>query len=134
MKERPIGVTILAVLAGIVAVLSAIHALQFLGILPFFLGGVNLHATNLWYALMWALMVWIYVWLVRMLWNVDPQGWLFLVIISMFELIMAGFNLLQPGVTFSDLSVTFLLNGLILIYCMLPSTRAAFGTPAAKKM
>jgi The Golgi pH Regulator (GPHR) family protein len=32
-KERPIGVTILAILAGIAAVLAAIHALQFLGIL-----------------------------------------------------------------------------------------------------
>ena len=30
-KERPIGVTILAILAGIAAVIAAIHALQFLG-------------------------------------------------------------------------------------------------------
>ena len=32
MRERPIGVTILAILAGIAAVLAAIHALQFLGL------------------------------------------------------------------------------------------------------
>ena len=31
MRERPIGVTILDILA-------AIHALQFLGIIPFFIG------------------------------------------------------------------------------------------------
>ena len=37
-KSRPIGVTILAILSGIAAVLAAIHALQFLGILPFFIG------------------------------------------------------------------------------------------------
>ena len=36
MRGRPIGVTILAILAGIAAVLAAIHALQFLGIIPFF--------------------------------------------------------------------------------------------------
>ena len=39
-KERPVGVTILAILAGIAAVLAAIHALQFLGIIPFFIGSV----------------------------------------------------------------------------------------------
>ena len=38
MKERPIGVTILAILAGVAAVLAAIHALQFLGIFPFVVG------------------------------------------------------------------------------------------------
>ena len=38
MRERPIGVTILAILAAVAAVLAAIHALQFLGIIPFFIG------------------------------------------------------------------------------------------------
>ena len=38
MRARPIGVTILAILAGVAAVLAAIHALQFLGIIPFFVG------------------------------------------------------------------------------------------------
>ena len=37
MKERPIGVTILAILAGIAAVIAVVHALQFLGIFPFFI-------------------------------------------------------------------------------------------------
>src|SRR2546423_1211864 len=40
MKQRPVGVTILAILAGVAAVLAAINALQFLGILPFFVGPV----------------------------------------------------------------------------------------------
>ena len=40
MKERPIGVTVLAILAGVAAVLAAINALQFLGIFPFFIGSV----------------------------------------------------------------------------------------------
>ena len=38
MRERPIGVTILAILAGVAAVLAAIHALQFLGLFPIVLG------------------------------------------------------------------------------------------------
>ena len=37
-KHRPIGVTILAILAGIAAVIAVYHTLQFLHILPFTLG------------------------------------------------------------------------------------------------
>jgi hypothetical protein len=29
--------------------------------------------------------------------------------------------------TWSDVSVSFIINGLILIYCMLPGTKRAFG-------
>ncbi|MGZ6364976.1 MAG: hypothetical protein ACXWPS_03315 [Ktedonobacteraceae bacterium] len=42
MRSRPIGVTILAILAGIAAVLAAVHALQFLGIFPFFFSPLGL--------------------------------------------------------------------------------------------
>ena len=75
-KERPIGVTILAILAGIAAVLAAIHALQFLGIIPFFIGPsrYKVHAFSFWYALMYALLVWVYIWLTTMLWRVEPQA------------------------------------------------------------
>ena len=38
--HRPIGVTILAILAGILAVLAAIHALQGLGIFPYVIGPI----------------------------------------------------------------------------------------------
>src|SRR5437763_13874950 len=88
VKERPVGVTILAILAGIAAVLAAIHALQFLGILPFFIGssGYKVHAFSFWYALMYGLLVWVYIWLAQMLCRVERQAWLFLVMITMFYL------------------------------------------------
>ncbi len=38
MKKRPFGVTVLAILAGLAAVLAGVHALQFLGIIPFAFG------------------------------------------------------------------------------------------------
>ena len=60
MKSRPFGVTVLAILAGIAAVLAAIHALQSLGIFPFVIGPFKVHAfRNFWSFLMWALMVWV---------------------------------------------------------------------------
>jgi hypothetical protein len=128
MRERPVGVTILAILAGIAAVIAAIHALQFLGIIPFFIGGtVPVRYFSFWYALMYGLLVWVYIWLTRMLWRVEPQAWLFLVIITVFYLILDFISLLGKS-TWQDVSVSILVNAIILLYCMLPGVRTAFGT------
>ena len=126
-KERPLGVTILAILAAVAAVLAAIHTLQFLGIIPFFIGSVPLRTFNFFYAIMWALLVWVYVWLVQMLWRVDRAAWLFLVIITSFNLILDFVAMLGKS-SWQDVSVSFIVNGIILIYCMLPGVRNAFGT------
>ena len=116
MKSRPFGVTVLAVLAGIVAFFAAIHTLQSLAILPYFIGPFVVRDFSLWYALMWGLMVWVYVWLVRMLWNVDKQAWLFLCVITVFNLVLDFTVMLSLSGTWSDVSLSFLLNGLILVY------------------
>ena len=128
-KVRPIGVTILAILAGIAAVIAAIHALQFLGIFPFVVGpsGYTVHFFSFWYALMYGLLVWVYIWLTMALWRVEPGAWIFLVIVTLFYL---SIDLLQMigASTWQDVSFSILLNGLILLYCMLPGVRTAFGT------
>jgi len=130
-KHRPFVITILAILAGIAAVFAGVHFLQALGILPYFLGAFKFRDFNLWYALMWGLMVWVWVWLVRMLWNVDRQAWMFLAVITVFNLILDTTALVFGGVgtSFSDYSVSFILNGLILLYVMLPATKRAFDVP-----
>jgi hypothetical protein len=127
MKSRPFGVTVLAFLAGALAVLSGIHALQALGILPYFIGEFSVHAFNFWSFLMWALMVWVYVWLVQMLWRVDKQAWLFLAVITVFNLIL-DFTVMLGAGAWSDVSISFILNAIILIYVMLPGVKKAFDT------
>jgi hypothetical protein len=125
--KRPFPVTLLAILAGIAALFAGIHALQSLGIFPYLFGPFKLHAFNFWNFLMWALMVWVWVWLVRMLWNVDPQAWMFLAVITVFNLILDFMAMVMSTTTFSDVSLSFLLNAIILLYCMLPGTKRAFG-------
>ncbi len=128
--KRPFGVTLLAVLAGIAALLAVIHTLQMLHILPVnLLGGMEMKfwTFDVIGALMWGLLAAIYIWLVKMLWNVDPQGWLFMVILSTLNLILAFVSLLGQS-SWQLLAPTILINGLILIYCLLPGTKAAFGT------
>jgi hypothetical protein len=127
--KRPFGVTLLAILAGIAAVLAGIHALQSLGIFPFVFGPFKVHAFSFWNFLMWGIMVWIYIWLIQMLLKLDQSAWLFLAVITTFNLILDFTVMLGSTTTFSDVSVSFLLNAIILIYCMLPGTRRAFGRP-----
>ena len=130
MNQRPFAVTVLAILAGVAAVLSVLHLLQALGILPYMLGPVAIRGFNLWYVIMWGLMVWVWVWLVQMLWRVDPSAWMFLLIIAIFNLTFDFFAMLGAATTFSDVALSFLVNAAILIYVLLPGTKEAFGIPA----
>jgi hypothetical protein len=125
--KRPFPVTLLAIMAGVAAVLAAIHALQGLGIVPYVLGPVKLSSFNLWNFLMWALMVYIWVWLIQMLWKVDPQAWMFLAVITTFNILLDFVAMLSATTNFSDVSISFLVNGIILVYCLLPGTKRAFG-------
>ena len=127
MKSRPIGVTILAVLAALAAISAIVNTLQMLGFLrP---GGwiLDFFGISILGAIMWGLLAAIYIWLVKMLWNVDPRGWLFLVLLSALNLIMAVVSILGKS-TWQAMMPAIVLNGLVLIYCLLPGTKAAFGT------
>ncbi|HZO24914.1 MAG TPA: hypothetical protein VFH48_02860 [Chloroflexota bacterium] len=124
-RHRPIMVTILAIGAGILAVLSAVHLLQALGIIPFVIGRLEIRAFSLFHAIMWGLLVWVWGWLVQMLWKVEPQAWIFLVVVSMFNLVL-DFVLLLGETSWADVSLSFLVNAVILLYCLLPGTRRAF--------
>ena len=128
MKDRPFGVTVLAVLAGIMAVLSVIATLRFLGLFPF-LGPLNIRIFNLWYALMYGLLAWVWIWVTQMLWRVDQAGWMFLAVITVFNLCI-NFVILITGGEWYDVNIAVIVNALILIYVMLPGVRAAFGTEA----
>jgi hypothetical protein len=98
-----------------------------LHLLPFnLLGDLKFWNFDLVGALMWGLLAVVYVWLVRVLWNVEPQGWLFLVVLSTLNLILAFVSMLAQS-SWQALAPTILVNGLILIYCLLPSTKEAFG-------
>jgi hypothetical protein len=124
-RHRPITVTILAIAVGILAVLSGVHLLQALGIVPYIIGPLEVRAFSLLYAVMWGAMIWVWVWLAQMLWNVDPQAWMLLVFISTLNMFY-DFFLLVGSTTWSDVAVSFLLSGMVLLYCMLPSTRRSF--------
>lgn len=124
--KRPIGVTVLAIIAGFMALLMALAALQWLGLVPWFGPGPAVRTFNLWYALLYGLMAYIYIWLTQMLWHLDPSAWLFLAVITVFNLIL-NFISLITGTPWEWVALPIILNSLVLLYIMLPGVRQAFG-------
>jgi hypothetical protein len=127
--HRPIGITIIAVLAAVATIFAAIHTLQYLHLLPFFLGGMAFFGFDLWGALLWGLMTLIYAWVVVQLWNVNPQGWMFLVILSALNIILDIVSIIGQS-TFSAVAPSILINAIVLIYVLTPGVKRAFGTEA----
>jgi hypothetical protein len=127
-RNRPFVITLLAILALIAAAQALIVTLQNLHLLPMYIGQLRFWDFDFWGALGWGILFLIYLWVFRMLWNVDPQGWMFLVIISGLNLILA-FLYILGGSSWEAMSFAIIINGLILIYCLLPSTKKAFEIP-----
>ena len=125
-KERPLGVTILAILAAFAALAALVYTLQMLHILPFYLGPIAYWQFSLLGAMVWGFMVLIWLWVFQMLMTMHPSGWLFCVIISALNLLFDFFAILG-GSSWEALAPAILLNGIVLIYCLVPSTKAAFG-------
>jgi hypothetical protein len=127
-KERPIGVTILAFLAILGAVNAFIYTLQMLHLLPTFLGPIAFYQFSLIGAFFWGLLFFIWLAVFRMLWEVQPQGWMFVVLVAGLDLIFAIISALG-GSSWEAMAPIIIISGLILIYCLLPGTKEAFGIP-----
>ena len=127
-KERPIGVTILAVLALLGAVNAAIYTLQMLHLLPTYLGPVAFWQFSLIGAALWGFLVLIWLGVAGMLLNLHPQGWNFMMLISAFTLFF-GFLSILGGSSWESMSTIMIISAAVLIYCMLPGTKRAFGLP-----
>ncbi len=128
-KSRPIGVTILAILAVLAAILAIIRTLQMLHLWPIWLGPVRFFTFDLLGAILWGILALIWIWVVRGLWNLDPQVWLFVVVLAVLNLILAFIDIIGRSSFQAELP-TLVLNAVILIYCLTPGVKQAFGQPA----
>lgn len=132
MKKRPIGVTILAVFAMLAALSAAWHTLQMLHIIPVSFGEMRFFTFDFFGAILWGIMFLIYLWVFRMLWNLDPQGWLFVVVLSTLNLILAFVSVLGAS-SFTSVLPSVLFNAIVLIYANTSGVKAAFNMPAAAR-
>lgn len=128
-KKRPLGVTVLAIFALIAAIVAFLHTLQMLNPFSLFGGAIGFFGVNILGAILWVIMALIYLWVFRMLWSLDQQGWLFISVLSALNLILAFVSIFGQT-TWMEMLPSILVNGLILIYSQLPGTKAAFGVQA----
>ena len=124
-QARPLGVTIIALLAFLQALIAAIHTLQFLHILPFSLGQMNVFGFDLLAALLWAATTAAYLWAGRVLWRLEESGWMFAVLLSGWIVILDLVELI--GATpLQAVLPSLVVAAAVLAYCLWPGTRDAF--------
>ncbi|MEZ4518088.1 MAG: hypothetical protein R3C44_15135 [Chloroflexota bacterium] len=116
--------TLLAVLAGVGAVLDT---LRFLGILPLAeVWGLNFYDQNWLGALLAGIVAVIWFMTAYQLWNLDARGWIFVVIIAILNLILLGISAIG-GSTWQAVLPGVILSAIVIFLSLLTSTREAFG-------
>jgi len=118
-QTRPAGITILAVLAGIVGALGLIGAVTVLGIGAAAFGGLGV-ILGLFFLVQAALILAF----AYGAWTLQPWAWVLGIIGAGIGVVLAGLQLLG-GDTSAIISVAF--NGLILYYLNTPEICRAFG-------
>lgn len=130
-RGRTIAVVILTVVAVLAGLAAVYDTLRYLNILPQeqlgefeFMGGINWLG-----ALLSGIVALIWFSVASQLWNLNPQGWLFVAVISVVNLVILVMSWLGTS-SFSAIAPALILNVVALVLTLLPSTKAAFGMPA----
>ena len=124
-QERPFGVYVPATWPGLALVLAIVHLLQALDP-PVLHRPVAYAGFSLWYAATWGLMIWVWLWAIRALLDLEPTAWMFVIVVAGFSVLFDAFTLLATPTQTSDVTASFLVGIAILAYAMLPSTKRAF--------
>src|SRR4029079_1584715 len=125
--QRPIGVTLLAVGAGIAGLYQIWLMLIYLGILNFNIVGKNVQFdTAQWGAALWSLLIAaIWFWVAAGFWSVRAYAWSFGNFISLFTLIW-GFFALLFGSTYEAQTIPWFLALVIYMYLNYPGVQKQF--------
>jgi hypothetical protein len=122
--NRTGGIVILAVVAVVAGIVAIVDTLRYLDIL---FSPLSFLGAPLLGAILSGLVALIWFWAASRVWNVDPQGWLFMVSIAAIYLILDIIALIA-GTPIELLLPSIVISGLALILGLLPSTKREFGT------
>jgi hypothetical protein len=125
--HRPIGVTLLAIGAGLAALFQIWRTLVFLGIVNWtFLGKEVSFKEAQWGSALWAIILAaIWIWVAEGFWNVRAYAWSFGIFISLFTMIFGFFAILGGSTTEAE-SFAILLSVVIFFYLNYPGVQAQF--------
>ena len=125
--HRPIGVTILALVAGLAGLFEVWRALVFLGVVKFeFIGKPVSFGEAQWGHAFWAVVLaLIWFWVAAGLWNVRAYAWQFGNFIAIFTVIFGFFAVLGGSTTEAE-TVGWFLALIVLFYLNYPGVRDQF--------
>jgi hypothetical protein len=126
-RQRNAAVVVLTVLAVVAGVIQIFDVLRYSGMLP--VGevlGMRFYDVNWLGAILSAIVAAIWFSVARQLWNLDPRGWMFVIMIAILNLVLLLVAMLGRT-TFQAVSLSALVNVAALLLALLPSTKAAFG-------
>ena len=125
--HRPIGVTLLAIGAGVAALFQIWRTLVFLGIVNWtFLGKEVSFKEAQWGSAIWAIILAaIWIWVAEGFWNVRAYAWSFGIFISLFTMIFGFFAILAGSTTEAE-SFAILLSVVIFFYLNYPGVQEQF--------
>ena len=125
--HRPIGITILALLAGLAGVFEVWRALVFLGVVSFEVIGQKVsYPTAQWGPAFWAIVLaLIWFWVAAGLWNVRAYAWQFGNFIAIFTVIFGFFAILGGSTTEAE-TIGWFLALVVLFYLNYPGVRDQF--------
>jgi len=126
-RERTLAVWLLIALAVIAAIVDFFDAARYMGWLPVAsLGELNFFIEDAYWlgALLSAGLGVIWLVVAKWLYDLNPQGWIFVVVIAGFNLFLL--LLAWLGSSWTAVSLGVIVNGLALLMALLPSTREAF--------
>ena len=126
--QRPIGVTILALVAGLAGLFQIWRALVFLGVVSWtFVGQTVKFEEAQWGSALWAILIAvIWFWVAVGFWNVRAYAWSFGNFISIFTVIFGFFALLGNAGTMESETIGWLLAIGVFFYLNYPGVRNAF--------
>jgi len=126
--HRTLAVIILAILAVLAGIFALLDAARYMGWLPIAtLGEMKfvLPSAQWFAAIMSAIVGVIYFVVAWWIWNLNPSGWLFVVVISIINLIFLFLAILGQT-TITAVALEVIINAAALILALIPSTKAAF--------
>jgi hypothetical protein len=131
-RQRNWAVYVLVIIAVIAGILALLDAARYMGWLPITIPLLGQEVSFVlpnaqWLAAIMSALVGV-IWLVVAwwLWTLNPSGWLFVIVIAIFNLILLLLAVLGQT-TLSAVALQVLVNVVALVLALLPGTKAAFG-------
>jgi hypothetical protein len=125
--HRTFGIYVLAIIAGYAGVVAVFDTLRYLGLLPAGTFGTMEFYGQSWIGAFFAGLL-AFIWFLTMwqIWNLDPRGWMFMVVVAVINLVFILIAWIGSA-SFAQVAPMLFVSGLALIIGVLPKTKEQFG-------